>query len=200
MQNHGLRTPGEEFAFTEQPKIHFQIFRQGQSIFCLPHRPKFSLIYAFIGCLQSVCKIMNYWYTVTKFELVIYTTKNTLKYLKIQSVDLPNWPKYLGYFKKNSYWLSVVRARNETTKFVSFSEVFTIHYYTPVKFQAFLQKNILALKYPACRGFSFSHFFVTHNFVSVIKGCRLIECAALKYKIWRNKSEKSYPKLTLKTL
>ena len=41
---HGLRTPGEEIAFTARPKInsHSQIFRYGQSIFCLPHRPKFS--------------------------------------------------------------------------------------------------------------------------------------------------------------
>ena len=41
---HGLRTPGEEIAFTARPKInsHSQIFRYGRSIFCLPHRPKFS--------------------------------------------------------------------------------------------------------------------------------------------------------------
>ena len=42
--NHGLRTPREEIAFTARPKIHShsQIFRYGRSIFCLPHRPKFS--------------------------------------------------------------------------------------------------------------------------------------------------------------
>ena len=36
--------PGEEIAFTARPKInsHSQIFRYGQSIFCLPHRPKIS--------------------------------------------------------------------------------------------------------------------------------------------------------------
>ena len=41
---HGLRTPGEEIAFTARPKIHSnsQIFRYSRSIFCLPHRPKFS--------------------------------------------------------------------------------------------------------------------------------------------------------------
>ena len=41
---HGLRTPGEEIAFTERPKIHShsQIFRYGWSLICLPHRPKFS--------------------------------------------------------------------------------------------------------------------------------------------------------------
>ena len=44
LQTHGLRTPGDEIAFTARPKInsHSQIFRYGPSIFCLPHRPKFS--------------------------------------------------------------------------------------------------------------------------------------------------------------
>ena len=36
------------------------------------------------------------------------TTKNTLKYLKSYSADLPNQPKYIGYFKKCSHWVSVV--------------------------------------------------------------------------------------------
>ena len=47
IHNHGLRTPGEEIAFTARPKIHSQsqIFRYGRSIFCLPHRPKFSDIF-----------------------------------------------------------------------------------------------------------------------------------------------------------
>ena len=44
VENHGLRTPTEEIAFTALPKIlsHSQIFRYGQSIFCLPHRLNFS--------------------------------------------------------------------------------------------------------------------------------------------------------------
>ena len=44
MYTHGLRTPGEEIAFTARPKIksQSQIFRYRRSIFCLPHRPKFS--------------------------------------------------------------------------------------------------------------------------------------------------------------
>ena len=42
--DYGLRTPGEEIAFTARPKIHShsQIFRYSRSIFYLPHRPKFS--------------------------------------------------------------------------------------------------------------------------------------------------------------
>ena len=51
---HGLRTPREKVTFTARPKIHShsQIFRYGQSIFCLPHRPKFS--YIFDLCLHWV--------------------------------------------------------------------------------------------------------------------------------------------------
>ena len=42
--NHGLRTPGDEIPFTTRPKIksQSQIYMYGQSIFCLPHRPKIS--------------------------------------------------------------------------------------------------------------------------------------------------------------
>ena len=52
--NHGLRTPREEIAFTARPKIHShsQMFRYGQSIFCLPHRPNFSNIFDL--CLNCV--------------------------------------------------------------------------------------------------------------------------------------------------
>ena len=41
---HGLQTPGKDIAFTAKLKInsHSPIFRYDQSIFCLPHRPKFS--------------------------------------------------------------------------------------------------------------------------------------------------------------
>ena len=40
---HGLWTPRGETDFTARPKIQSQsqIFRYGQSIFCLPHRPDF---------------------------------------------------------------------------------------------------------------------------------------------------------------
>ena len=44
---HGLRTPREEIAFTARPKIQSQsqIFRYGQSIFCLPLWPNISDIF-----------------------------------------------------------------------------------------------------------------------------------------------------------
>ena len=51
-KGHGLRTPREEIAFTARPKIQSQIFRYGQSIFCLPHRPNFSDIFDL--CLHRV--------------------------------------------------------------------------------------------------------------------------------------------------
>ena len=52
--SHGLRTPREDIVFTAWPKIHShsQIFRCGQSIFCLPHRPNFSDIFDL--CLHRV--------------------------------------------------------------------------------------------------------------------------------------------------
>ena len=52
---HGLRTPGEEIAFTEWPKIYSysQIFRTVEAYFVCHIGPNFqiSLMYAFIGCL-----------------------------------------------------------------------------------------------------------------------------------------------------
>ena len=56
--DHGLRTPGEEIAFTTRPKIHShsQIFRYAEAKFVCHISPNFqiSLIYVFIGCPQSV--------------------------------------------------------------------------------------------------------------------------------------------------
>ena len=51
---HGLRTPGEEIAFTARKKINSrtEIFRYGRSIFCLPHQHKFSDFFDF--CLHWV--------------------------------------------------------------------------------------------------------------------------------------------------
>ena len=37
------------------------------------------------------------------------STKNTLKYITTYSADLPNRLKYLGYLKKTSHWVSIVR-------------------------------------------------------------------------------------------
>jgi hypothetical protein len=54
-RTHGLRTPGEEIAFTARPEIksQSQIYRYGRSIFCLPHRPKIS-VFLFFLCLHWV--------------------------------------------------------------------------------------------------------------------------------------------------
>ena len=57
---HGLRTPREEIAFTAMPKInsHSQAFRYGRSIFCLPHRPKFSDFFDL--CFRWVSVVCDY--------------------------------------------------------------------------------------------------------------------------------------------
>ena len=56
---HGLRTPRGEIAFTARPKIQSQsqIFRYGQSIFCLPHWPNFSDIFDL--CLHWVSVVRD---------------------------------------------------------------------------------------------------------------------------------------------
>ena len=56
---HGLRTPRKEIAFTARPKIQSQsqIFRYGQSIFCLPHRPNLSDIFDL--CLHWVSVVCD---------------------------------------------------------------------------------------------------------------------------------------------
>ena len=58
--NHGLRMPREEIAFTAWPKYQSQsqIFRQAQSIFCLPHRPNFSDIFDL--CLYWVSVVRGF--------------------------------------------------------------------------------------------------------------------------------------------
>ena len=52
--DHGLRTPGEEIAFTAQPKIHStpKFLGTVEAYFVCHIGPEFhvSLIYAFIGC------------------------------------------------------------------------------------------------------------------------------------------------------
>ena len=91
ISNHGLRTPGEEIAFTARPKIHShsQIFRYGRSIFCLPHRPKFSDFFDL--CLHWVSVIRDYTANVTgKPCLVSFTIekKTCSKYCMYQKSNI----------------------------------------------------------------------------------------------------------------
>ena len=69
---HGLRTPREEIAFTARPKIHShsQVFRYGQSIFCLPHRPKFSDFFDL--CLHWVSVVRENLYWNKFWKLVVF--------------------------------------------------------------------------------------------------------------------------------
>ena len=74
--NHGLRTPREEIAFTARPNIQSQsqIFRYGQSIFCLPHWPHFSDI--FYLCLN--------WVSVVR--VLYHTSDSTQSFLMLDGV------------------------------------------------------------------------------------------------------------------
>ena len=75
---HRLLTPREEIAFTARPKIHshFQIFRYGQSIFCLPHRPNFSDIFDL--CLH--------WVSVVRASTVVHKGTSNLAKSACQEV------------------------------------------------------------------------------------------------------------------
>ena len=55
---HEVWTPREETSFTPRPKIHShsQIFRYGQSIFCLPHWPNF----------LDICDLCLHWVSVVR--------------------------------------------------------------------------------------------------------------------------------------
>ena len=66
--DHGLRTPREKIAFTARPEIQSQsqIFRYGQCIFCLPHRPNFSDIFDL--CLHWVSVVRGQIHTIGKFS------------------------------------------------------------------------------------------------------------------------------------
>ena len=59
-EHHGLWTPREEIAFTARPKIPSQIFGYGRSIFCLPHRLKFSDIFDL--CLHWASVVRDLYY------------------------------------------------------------------------------------------------------------------------------------------
>ena len=74
--SHGLRTPREEKAFTARPKIHShsQIFRYGQSIFCLPLRPNFSDIFDLCLHWKSVVRVYVYVHKTVKTKIIVPKT------------------------------------------------------------------------------------------------------------------------------
>ena len=108
--DHGLRTPREEIAFTARPKIHShsQIFRYGRSIFCLPHRPKFSDFF-------DLCHGLR-----TPREEIAFTARP-----KIHSHSqifryggsifcLPHRPIFSDILDLCLHWVSVVRDQNHS--------------------------------------------------------------------------------------
>ena len=80
---HGTRTPGENIAFPVWPKINSlsQIFRYGRSIFCLPHRPKFSDFFDICLHWMSVVRGSAWtWFKTCVYECVQYSKIETNGY------------------------------------------------------------------------------------------------------------------------
>ena len=99
--HHGLRTPGEEIAFTARLKIksQSQIYRYGRSIFCLPHRPKFSYFFDlclhWVSVVRAQCRLLHCIVTVTKQETarnlsIKMTLFRRAFFLKIKKNSLKN--------------------------------------------------------------------------------------------------------------
>ena len=87
LPSHELRMSREEKAFTAWPKIHShsQIFRYGESIFCLPHRPNFSDIFDL--CLHRVSVVRASWQVLDDTHLINTSLKTRkLTTTKIVSV------------------------------------------------------------------------------------------------------------------
>ena len=79
---HGLRTSREEIAFTARPEIHShsQIFRYGQSMFCLPHWPNFS----------DIIDLCFHWLSVVRVHIMILSYDKKIQYIYI--------PSFIEYF------------------------------------------------------------------------------------------------------
>ena len=79
---HRLRTPVEEIAFTSRLKInyHSQIFRCGRSIFCLPHRSKFSDFFDLCFHWVSVVRVPDNQLSVAFLRNSTVSSKSCLTY------------------------------------------------------------------------------------------------------------------------
>ena len=98
--NHGLRRPSEEMAFTALPKINSQsqIFRYGQSIFCLPHRPNFSDIFNLCLHWESVVRGMGHRQIRITNSLTHPILQRQMRYFNVDG--LLNWISLLEYILK----------------------------------------------------------------------------------------------------
>ena len=79
---HGLRTPGEEIAFTARPKIHSQILKYGRGIFCLPHRPKFSDFFDL--CLHWVSVVRDLERSIIYFSSILIDPKVSFAFVEVE--------------------------------------------------------------------------------------------------------------------
>ena len=100
--------PREEIAFTARPKIHFHshIFRYGRSIFCLPHRPKFSDFFDLCLHWVSVVRALNQSERIAKVllpELHVYAVVLTKlnMYRKLQPIS---WGTFGEPMNNRYFW------------------------------------------------------------------------------------------------
>ena len=132
---HGLRTPGEEIFFTAWPKIHSQsqIFRYGRSIFCLPHRPKFSD--CFDLCLHWVSvviqiilvKTLNFDIRLTRFRLSRPHHDLQYIFLSTYTARAVNIIK-MTFFNGNTYfYYPSVHYENKLTKNIGPTDILQIY-------------------------------------------------------------------------
>ena len=76
---HRVRTPSKEIAFTARSKMHSQIFRYDRSIFCLPHRPKFSDFFDLCLHWVSVVRVFKVQLLDLKYQLFGLRGQNNFK-------------------------------------------------------------------------------------------------------------------------
>ena len=108
---HGLRTPGEEIALTARPKIksQSQIFWYGQSIFCLPHRPKISDFFCCIHWLsvvrESASRNMTKLYSIMQTNLCLAE----IACHQLVNVNLLHAKQFIKYGILDKYsWMSAI--------------------------------------------------------------------------------------------
>jgi hypothetical protein len=97
LYNAWLRTSGEEIAFSTLPKIHShsQIFRYGQSIFCLPYRPKFSDFFDL--CLHWVSVVHFNFFRLTFLQSYIGTIESMYyAFMYKETYLIPPWETILS--------------------------------------------------------------------------------------------------------
>ena len=142
LQKHGLRTPGEEIAFTERPKIHShsQIFRYGRSIFCLPHWPKFLWFMPSLGVRSPCLKQLNFQMRLLIMDHSVYRRVEELRNLKIMMMYVISLWRSLFVTKvllEQKNGCSFLPVRHMVESIVEFS----LRYYIVITFYEIFKKS-----------------------------------------------------------